>query len=234
MIVGAAFCPHPPALLPELGRGVSEFGEIRGACRTALDELYALEPDRIVVVGSGPTSSVHAASAWGTTAAYGVDRRYGYGEPADDAATLPLSLTVGAYLLGADAERGFAGSITPRSVAPGDNARVAGEIRAEANGGATALLVMGDGSARRDTTAPGYLDERARPFDEIVEGALRDGDWATLAALDEVLAAQLLVAGAAPWRVAGRVFADTDIDAHLILSTSPFGVAYFVATWRPR
>ena len=38
-------------------------------------------------------------------------------------------------------------------------------------------------------SAPGYLDERAAPFDEAVERAVRDGDLPALAAIDPVLAA---------------------------------------------
>ena len=71
-----------------------------------------------------------------------------------------------------------------------------------------ALLAMGDGTARRSTSAPGYLDERAEPFDAAVEHAFRDGDLPALAALDPALAADLLAAGRPAWQVlAGALMA---------------------------
>ena len=60
---------------------------------------------------------------------------------------------------------------------------------------------MGDGSARRSVSAPGYLDERAAPFDESVARAVRDGEPAALAALDPELAAELMADGRAAWLV---------------------------------
>ena len=60
---------------------------------------------------------------------------------------------------------------------------------------------MGDGSARRSASAPGYLDERAAPFDAAVEQAVRDGDLPALAALDPDLARDLLAAGRPAWQV---------------------------------
>jgi hypothetical protein len=59
---------------------------------------------------------------------------------------------------------------------------------------------MGDGSARRSASAPGYLDERAAPFDETVERAVRAGDLPAIAALDPVLAADLLAVGRPAWQ----------------------------------
>ena len=63
-----------------------------------------------------------------------------------------------------------------------------------------ALLAMGDGSARRSTSAPGYLDERAVPFDAAVEQAVRDGDLAALAGVDPALARELMATGRPPGR----------------------------------
>ena len=64
-----------------------------------------------------------------------------------------------------------------------------------------AMLVMGDASARRSLKGPGYLDERAAPYDEAVARALAEADTAALLALDPALSAELLVAGRAPWQV---------------------------------
>lgn len=115
----------------------------------------------------------------------------------------------------------------------------------EIGGGATALteltgedtftvLAMGDGSAARTVKAPGYLDERAVPFDDQVAGALHEADLDLLADLDRDLAAELLVAGRAVWPVCARVAEEQSDDwiGQLLFNDDPYGVSYFVAVWR--
>ena len=103
----------------------------------------------------------------------------------------------------------------------------------------TALLVMGDGSARRSAAAPGYLDDRAEPFDTWVEQALRDGDLAALAAVDPDLARDLLAAGRPAWQVLAAALTSVDLTANarprtrILYSAAPLGVAYLVATLDP-
>src|SRR5437868_14771334 len=47
--VAAAVSPHPPILVPELaGRASVELDDLRQALSTALDRLYATEPDLLV------------------------------------------------------------------------------------------------------------------------------------------------------------------------------------------
>lgn len=101
-------------------------------------------------------------------------------------------------------------------------------------GEARALLVAGDGSARRGEKAPGHLDERAAPYDAVIEEALRDGDALTLSSLDLDLGVELLAAGAPVLRAlgeavlaSGRAVASTD----LAYADDPFGVRYWVARW---
>ena len=68
---------------------------------------------------------------------------------------------------------------------------------------------MGDGSARRSAAAPGYLDDRAEPFDAAVELAFRDGDLSALTALDPDLARDLLASGRPAWQaLAGALSPD--------------------------
>jgi len=103
---------------------------------------------------------------------------------------------------------------------------------------ATALLVMGDGSACRSERAPGYLDSRAIEFDQRVAAALAAADTAALAELSPQLAAELLVAGRAPWQVAAAAAAATRTErgwsGELLTSQDPYGVSYFVALWKTR
>lgn len=99
----------------------------------------------------------------------------------------------------------------------------------------TALVVMGDGSACRSETSPGYLDDRAIGFDQSVADALAEADCLSLLELDPTLASELIVAGRAPWQVAAAAAEamPTTWRGELVASTDPYGVMYFVASWLP-
>ncbi len=94
-----------------------------------------------------------------------------------------------------------------------------------------ALLVMGDASACRTLKAPGYLDERAAPFDAEVARALGAADMAALTALDARLAYELKVSGRAPWQVLAGAAEGADLGGSLLYEDAPYGVGYLVATW---
>jgi hypothetical protein len=144
------------------------------------------------------------------------------GLPLPAFADLPLPLAIGSYLLDRAGWSGPRRSATVTAsgqpVPPLDDAAVR-----------TALLIMGDGSARRGEKAPGYLDLRAAPFDDAVATALGAADTEALAALDTDLAGELLVAGVGPWKLLGGLGGSW--QAELLYAGDPFGVAYFVAAW---
>jgi hypothetical protein len=94
-----------------------------------------------------------------------------------------------------------------------------------------AVLVLGNGSARRGEKAPGHLDARSAAFDEAVLGALAGADPAGLAGLDETLAGELLADGIAGLRAVGRALADRDVVASVLYADDPYGVQYWVVTW---
>ena len=156
-------------------------------------------------------------------------------EPADEPPVLPLALGIGALLLD---KAGYDGPRAMWSVAgsasPAECARLGQDIVLPAE--RVALLVMGDGSARRSESAPGYLDQRAEPFDAEFERAVRDGDMAALAALDPVLAHGLMADGRPAWQVlAGALGAGGDgaPRTEILYSAAPFGVGYLVAAVLP-
>jgi hypothetical protein len=220
VIVAAAFCPHPPVLVPALARGAAaELDGLRTACRTAIRRVSA-PGRRLVVIGAGPDSRAHQAPARGSFAGFGVPLEVPLGSDEPGPVELPLSLTVGAWLvrdaLGAD--NGAIG----RSVVDGDVPDVGGDV---------ALLVMGDGSARRSTAAPGYLDDRAEGFDRTVLRALRGGDAAALRALDAEVGADLLAAGVPAWHAAAALLGDVAYTAKVLYDDARYGVGYFVAVW---
>ncbi|SNQ49059.1 conserved hypothetical protein [Frankia canadensis] len=245
--VAAAVCPHPPLLLPEVGRG--EPVAARAVAVDAVRRLVAACPDRIVVVGEAPAETRYGPTATGTLAGFGVDLTVPLGPPTAAAARpgppeLPLSLTVGAWLLAA---AGWAGERSALGVPAAHSPREAADLGAglaasSGPGERLGLLVMGDGSARRTLKAPGGLDERAAAFDAAAAAALAGADPAGLLDLDPGLATDLLAAGRASWQVlAGALRATTPCGAphvswqgDVTYDDAPYGVGYLVATWTRR
>ncbi|NEY33474.1 hypothetical protein GTU99_14940 [Streptomyces sp. PRKS01-65] len=236
MLVAAAVCPCPPLLVPEVAAGAApELDAARAACTDALGVLAAARPDRLVVVGPGEGGEVTAypEGTPGSFRGFGVDKdvRLGPGGQAAAAGELPYGLMVAAWLL----ER------TGWSDAPIDGITVGERLPAPrcaavgrdlaARAGRVALLVMGDASACRSLKAPGYLDERAAPFDAEIARALGAADGAALTALDAELARELKVSGRAPWQVLAGAAEGTALGGALLYEDAPYGVGYLVAAW---
>lgn len=139
----------------------------------------------------------------------------------------PLAELVGRTLL---AQAGYGGELAVNTIDP-----TASTDACLARGrelAAPAMLVVGDGSARRGLKAPGYLDERAAPFDDQVLAALQSGDPSRLADLDPELAAELMVAGRAAWQVMSGVAEGRTWTTETCYAADPFGVFYPVVIWR--
>jgi hypothetical protein len=214
VILAAAVCPHPPVLVPELAGGAAdELAELRAAALESVSALLSTGPERVVAVGTGALDGPVGESAGGTLGGHGVDVRAGGPEE-----VLPLSLTVGAWLLD---RAGWSGPRTYTTAAVPADDRVA-------------LLVMGDGSARRSLQAPGYLDDRAEPYDAVISAALADGDADALASLDVHLGDELLAAGPRALAVLGEMTKGADVSARLRWDGAPYGVGYWVADWTIR
>ena len=229
MLVAAAVCPHPPLLVPGVGAGASgELDDLRAACDAAVRDLLAAEPSLVVAVGGAEAVGPFPPGAWGDLSAYGVRLPVGSGEGRP---TLPLALMIGSWLLDrADVgEREMLLFGVERDTAPA-RCLALGAALAD-RGDRVALLVMGDGSARRSVKGPGYLDADAEPFDTEVEAALRTGDPEALVALDPDRAARLLAAGRAPWQVLAGAARGAAWRAEVSWSGAPYGVTYLVATW---
>jgi len=206
-IVAAAVCPHPLLMFRELGGAVDPIAEARAACLAAVAAVAAAV-DEVVVVGG--------------TDAY-------LSSPQVGAEPDPLSIRVGRRLL-ADAG----------ALLPGDDVVIGWDV--DAAGAAavgrsldesdvrTALLVMGDLSARRAKHGgPGTYDERAPAFDAQVELALASGDPTALGALDVALGGELMVAGRAGLQVLSGLPAPG--TAEVTYAAAPYGVGYVVARW---
>ena len=139
---------------------------------------------------------------------------------------------VRAAALAAAAWVGEAGPVT--IVGDEQGGRVGAHLLAERDvptgGDGSAYLVVANGSARRTDTAPGYVDDRAVPFDAALEAALRGPEPASLAGLDVGLAARLLV-GNPPGLVRLGTLLRGAGPAMVDYAGDPYGVQYWVMRW---
>lgn len=232
-LVAAAVCPHPPVIVPELaGTAAPELDDLRAACGSALEFLLAAGPDAVLVVGGGQRTEGLRHPYWGTFRPWGSPVGFELGGRQGEPVT-PLSLVVGGWLLARHdlAERTLMFETVDVTAPTGECVTLGADLAGRRP--RVALLVMGDGSACQGDKSPGYDDPRAQPYDERVARALADADPDALLGLDPALSAQLNVAGRAPWQVlAGAARAAGDRwRGNLSYHASPYGVAYFVATW---
>jgi hypothetical protein len=230
VLVAGAVCPHPPLLVPELAGGAApELDALRAACDEAVRRLLAARPDLVVVVGAAQETVPLPPSAAADLHPYGGSAAIG-GGPGPE--RLPLPHTIGAWLLD---RAGYTGPQLAFGVSDDRDGPACATLGAAlvTRAPRTALLAMGDASARRGPKAPGYLDERAQPFDDSARALLAAGDATGMLELDPQVARELLVAGRMAWQVlAGAV--DGPVDAELLAAEAPYGVAYLVASWVPR
>jgi len=237
MLIAAAVCPHPPLLIHEAtgvpGAADTQLGRLRAACRQAVAAILAEHPDLIAVAGADPKTR-HAAEyppgAQGSLRDYGVPFTLGQDNGAPSPQALPLSLTIGKWLL--------SGHQVPRAAwwgigagAPPAECLKLGEKLA-ALAPRVALLAMGDGPARRARAAPHAVDPEADRYDNEVAGALAAADSRALANLDPGLDRRLEIAGRPAWQVLAGAAGEQALVAQLRYRGAPFEVSYLVASWR--
>ncbi|MEO6714526.1 MAG: class III extradiol dioxygenase subunit B-like domain-containing protein [Mycobacteriales bacterium] len=231
MFSAGAVCPHPPLLVPEVGGHDAEVELLRGACHAAVERILDTDPARVVVIGDAPRQATFGKGAVADFTPYGIALHLTLGQAGHaDGPHLPLSLAVGAWLL---KSAGFAADVTAIGVPATASAEEAVALARALVGTPDRVIVlaMGDGSAKRNPAAPGYVDGRAAGFDESVGKALASADTEALLALDESLARRLMCAGRASWQVLAGAAAGQALHADLLYDDAPYGVGYFVATW---
>jgi hypothetical protein len=248
MITSAALCPWPPLLVRELTGADPVLPELRAACAEAIATLLRDGPEVVAVVGPGTATASWPGDGRLNIAAFGPgatvpDRPTAAGAaerpvlpPAPgtaDRPVLPPAPGIGAYLLD---QAGYHGERRIWSVSADEPVAGCRKLGADLAGGSTrtALLAIGDGSARRGPRAPGHFDERAGAFDAEVERAIRDGNLPALLDLDPALARELMATGRPAWQVlAGALEGTAGLAAEVQYAGDPFGVAYLVATLWP-
>jgi hypothetical protein len=239
----AIVVPHPPLLLEQLtGPGARDAEPLRAACDAAVGALLAARHQELLLIGPGERTRRHDHRAWGSFGGFGglgapVDApRAAAGAPSGRPAGppgLPLSLTVGAYLLdraGAHPPAAFQ-EVAVRAGAD-DAARLGAELAARHP--RAGVLVLADGTTKRTQRAPGAFDPRAEDFDAQVRAAFEDGAPGRLLALDPDLATELGAAGRSAWQVLAGIWSARgrpDSRPHVDYDGAPYGVGYLVVRW---
>jgi hypothetical protein len=232
VLVAAAVCPSPPLLVPELAAGsAAELDDLRAACLTAIDAVELAAPELLVVVGAGAATRRYEAGSSGSFAPYGVPVEVCLpGRAAAEPPVLPLPLAVGAWLLQRAGWPGQAvGQLVAEAASAEECATLGAALAEEAD--RVALLVMGDGSARRSEQAPRPYDASAETFDQGVVQAFRSADPAGLLGLDAALATSLVASGRPAWQVLGGAAGEAALDDEVLYDRAPYGVGYIVAIW---
>jgi hypothetical protein len=227
VITCAALCPSPPLLCPQLTGRHAVVPELRAACAEVTGRLLRHDPEVIVIIGpAAATGAWDGAGRLNPSVFAPAIASAGTG-------SAPLALGLGAMLLD---QAGYQGRRALQAVGQDEPASACVSMGTElaAAGARMALLVMGDGSARRGPRAPGYLDSRAAAFDAEVERAVRSGEVGALRRLDQTLARDLMVTGRPAWQVLSGAMGPRTAAAEVLYCDDPFGVAYLVAYLSPR
>lgn len=239
MIAAAAFCPGTPLLVPVSGAAAPDpaLAAVRAATAAAVDALAGL--DRLLVVGPGPTSLLHSPVAEGSLAGYGLDVTVHLGSPACGASDpLPLSLTVGAWLLRerfGPASGAMGASCGPDFASSPVAADLLGLAGTDARVG---LLVVADGAERfPPLDGPGRtsadITRSAADSDAVdaaLAAALAAGDGDALADLADP-SSHVCLRSATTWRAAGSLLAGPGVEATLLAREDSHGVGWLVAAW---
>jgi hypothetical protein len=240
---------------PAGSAGARELDRLRAACDEAVAGLLRLCPDVLVIVGGAEHSGQPPLSAPGCLSQFGV-----WSSPADPATraalggeggpgpatraalggdvrpsgpVLPLSLTIGRWLVQRAGPVPAPGELQLHAVA--ESAPVAECLAAGARLAAlaprVALLVMGDGPARRARGVPGAPDPETDQYDAGLAAAFAGADAKALAALGPGQSAALLVSGRAPWQVLAGAAADGSFRGQVTYAGAPFEVSYLAGAW---
>jgi hypothetical protein len=212
--------------------------ELRAACAKAVAALLRDGPEVVAVVGPGTATASWPGDGRLNIAAFGPGAAaLATAErpvlPTAERPVLPPASGIGAYLLD---QAGYRGDRLIWSVSADEPVAGCRKLGADLAGGSarTALLAIGDGSARRGLRAPGHFDERAAAFDAEVERAIRAGELTALLDLDPALARELMATGRPAWQVlTGALEGMASPATEVQYAGDPFGVAYLVATFRP-
>lgn len=248
VLISAAICPHPTMLIPDVA-GRSRLGNrLRGACREAVGRLqipvvgggHEPSPDApqlvAVVGGDDSTRSFDPAGAYPSLFASGIRWSSGWGQAAEDPQPLPLTLSVGYWLMGSS-RPGDKGMIVSHcafesidfDASVEDCAALGRDLAGRAE--RVAMIVIGEGSTCMTASDRAHHAKEADVYDKAVMRALAQGDDDALGRLGEN---RIATTGRAPWRVLAGAATGHEFEGRLHARGGARDRGYFVASWTRR
>lgn len=246
-LISAAMCPHLTMLIPDVaGEAAGEWDELRAACTESVRQLRIPvynpsvrsitpagdEPNLVVIVGGDDrTRTFDPSGAYGSLLAHGICWEYGW-EGAGEAQPLPLSLTLGYWLMLTSKGQGLiTADVAFQAIAfdasPQECLRLGQELAGRAE--KVAMLVIGEGSTCMTAAERRRDPDHAQRYDAEVTRALAHGDSEALARLDP-RGFRMTATGRAAWQVLAG--AATGYRFRSRLHSSPTRrQEYFVASW---
>lgn len=245
-LVSAAMCPHPMALIPDVtGEAGGQWERSRAACAESIRQLEVpvydgnrapsgSAPHLVVIVGGDDTTrNFDPSGAYGSLLSNGVLWEYGWGTASDEPQPLPLSLTLGYWLLMTCKAAGIiVGDIAFQAIEldalPQECAALGQDLAGRAE--RVAMLVMGEASTSMDAAAWACWAERARRSDTTVLRALEQAAADALARLDPT-EFRPTATGRAAWQVLAGAAAGHRFQGRLHTDRALGDLGYFVASW---
>ncbi|BBX07245.1 hypothetical protein [Mycolicibacterium aichiense] len=228
MLSAVVLTPSAPVLVPELaGAAAAEVAEFRDAALAAAAAL----PDRWVAIGAGAADQTIAPDTRGTFAGYGVDVPVALSPDAPAGVSeLPLCALFTGWLRGQANPAARAQVRVYDTDHDADRALEFGRLlRAEidATDEPVGVLVVADGANTLTPPAPGGYDPDAAAVQATLDDALAAGDSAALSGLPGG------IVGRVAYQVLAGLVGAGPREATELVRGAPYGVGYFVGTWRP-
>ena len=261
MILLGAVVPHPPILLPQIGRGREEataatlnaYQQIAAALRAAqIDRAVLISSHGIVTLGRFHLLNVPLNGDFSSFGAPDVHFQRGCDQELitaiarrADEAGIPCS-TVGEWEP-ADHASGVPVTLLDDSLPP-DLAVISMSFRPPQDhfrfgqsvgtacrdlGGRTAVIASGDGAHTLSEDGPYGFHPRAAVFQAACEDALQRWDAAAMRDLDEPLRAAVDESVVSPALILMGAFDGVESTSEILSSEAPWGVAYTTALIRP-
>lgn len=242
-LVSAAICPHPMMLIPDIaGDADRKWRRLRDACLESVRRLNIPKigggqaiawnaPHLVVIVGGDDaTRSFDPACAYGSLWASGVRWNYGWGVDSEDPQPLPLSLTLGYWLMSQSriGDKGMiVANVAFQAIDFDASSQACAELGRDLAGRAerVAMIVMGEGSTCMTAAALARDAEDAKRGDDEVLRALMEADADALARLE------FRVTGQTAWQVLAGAAGDQRFRGHLHANGSRRDRGYFAASW---
>lgn len=246
-LISAAICPHPTMLIPDVaGEASGAWDELRAACTESIRQLRIPvynpsggsitpvedEPDLVVIVGGdNETKSFDPSGAYGSLLAQGICWEYGW-EGAGEAQPLPLSLTLGYWLMLTGKGKGMmtadvAFQAITFDASPQECLRLGQELAGRAE--KVAMLVIGEGSTCMTAAERRRDPDHTQRYDAEVTRALAHADSEALARLDPS-GFRMTATGRAAWQVLSGAARGHRFRGRLHSSPTRCQ-GYFVASW---